>query len=59
MKIGKAIELLSDSAFKGLTTHDADFKTALRMGILALNFVRQNSGRNAIFRLQEIKLEET
>jgi len=39
MEKQKAIEILSDSANRGITTHNADFKDALRMGIQALQFL--------------------
>ena len=35
----KAIEILSDSAYRGVTTHDQDFKDAEMLGIEALKEV--------------------
>lgn len=40
MKIEHAIELLSDSAFKSVTTHDHNFKDALKLGIESLRFIQ-------------------
>ena len=36
MNLPKAIEILADSAYMGVTTHDQDFKDACKLGIEAL-----------------------
>lgn len=40
MEIKEAIETLSDSADRGITTHNQDFRDALHMGIQALILFR-------------------
>jgi hypothetical protein len=42
MTIDKAIEILSDSAARGVTTHGQDFRDALLMGVVALIRVKNN-----------------
>jgi len=41
MKIDTAIEILSDSANRGITTFNQDYKDAQKLGIEALKRVRQ------------------
>ena len=41
MTIDKAIETLSDSANRGMTTFDQDYKDAQRLGIEALKLLQQ------------------
>lgn len=40
MKLEKAIEILSDSANRGITTFNQDYKDAQRLGIEALKRVQ-------------------
>lgn len=44
MEITKAIEILSDSCDRGLTTFNADFKEAVRMGKNALRHLEKSGG---------------
>ena len=46
MTIGEAIEILSDSAYRGITTFTQDFIDAEKLGIEALRAIRRqrNSG---------------
>ena len=39
MTIAKAIEILSDSAYRGITTFDKNFRDAERLGIEALKLI--------------------
>lgn len=42
MIIEKAIERLSDAAFRGLITYDQDFKAALKLGYEALKHFKND-----------------
>ena len=42
MTIDKAIEILSDSANRGMTTFNQDYKEAQKLGIEALKVVQSN-----------------
>ena len=42
MKIDKAIEILSDAAYKGSPTYTPDFKDALKLGLEALKAYRKS-----------------
>ena len=41
MKIDKAIEILSASAYRGMTTLDQNFKDACKLGIEALTIIQK------------------
>ena len=41
MTLEKAIEILSDSAYRGMTTFHQDFKDAQKLGIEALKVVHK------------------
>jgi len=46
MNIDKAIEILSESAYRGVTTFSQDFKDAQILGIAALIFYRKLKSLN-------------
>lgn len=48
MNSSKAIEILSDSANKGVTTFNQDYKDALRLGIEALKRIQINRNQTTI-----------
>jgi len=50
MKLTKAIELLSDSANRGVTTFNQDYKDAQRLSIEALKRVRNDRIHRGAYR---------
>ena len=41
MTIDKAIEILSDDAYRGMATFNEDFRKAEKLGIEALKYIRE------------------
>ncbi len=49
MTIDKAIEILSDSAARGVTTHGQDFRDALKLGVFSLIRLKNNRVSREIY----------
>lgn len=54
MTLEKAIEILSDSANRGITTYNQDYKDACNLGIQALIRIKYLSSQNPSFLLKPL-----